>query len=563
LVVLALPVAAAADGPAGYRVDPAHTGAAQGTTFAPPLGKKWVRRDLGESVSFPVLAEGRVFLSAGSTVYALDRATGATIWSRAMRTRGVAYDNGRIFAVDANGNMQALSAATGNVLWTARLPGASSDVSPPNAYGEFVYASSDSTVFGVRQDTGIVIWSSGGPTDSGSIPAGDGDKVYVSGDCGQATALERRTGVEVWNHDSNCTRGNASGTAVYGGRVFARGVVLDALTGLLQDSYAATGGPALADDTGYFTNGKELFARANDSGVTRWRYADKSTLEAQPLVAGAHVYTVNDDGMLIGVVRATGQKVWESDLKTGFGSSDRGFGGVGAAGDNLVVSAGSRVVGYGSGADTPGVDDPDKPPSNSRTLEVRVSKTKIAYGRTVTLSGSLDNNGGGSDVEILADRFPFDGYQPLTTVKTDTYGDFKLDVKPDRNTRYRAVYNGTFPAAQSAELTVFSDFALGFRILARSRRSVLIRMSAAGPPEAKLRGAKMFVYHFRARARVANRIGVVRLRGKGTKVKGKAVMRTPVLKRSDLFFTCRREVADDGFGEPDPRLAECGRRRVR
>ena len=32
-------------------------------------------------------------------------------------------------------------------------------------------------------------------------------------------------------------------------------------------------------------------------------------------------------------------------------------------------------------------------------------------------------------------------------------------------------------------------------------------------------------------ARVANRIGVVRLRGKGTKVKGKAVMRTPVLKR--------------------------------
>ena len=54
------------------------------------------------------------------------------------------------------------------------------------------------------------------------------------------------------------------------------------------------------------------------------------------------------------------------------------------------------------------------------------------------------------------------------------------------------------------------------------------RAHRRGPGQ--LRGA-IFVYHFRARARVANRIGVVRLRGKGTKVKGKAVMRTPVLKR--------------------------------
>jgi hypothetical protein len=40
-------------------------------------------------------------------------------------------------------------------------------------------------------------------------------------------------------------------------------------------------------------------------------------------------------------------------------------------------------------------------------------------------------------------------------------------------------------------------------------------------------------------------------------------MRTPSLRRNDLFFLCRREKADDGFGEPEPRLATCGRRRVR
>ena len=92
-----------------------------------------------------------------------------------MRTSGVAYDNGRVFAVDQNGNMQALSAATGSVLWTARLPGSSSSVVAANQYGDFVYASSSSTVFGVRQDTGIVVWSRGASADDASVPAGDGD----------------------------------------------------------------------------------------------------------------------------------------------------------------------------------------------------------------------------------------------------------------------------------------------------------------------------------------------------------------------------------------------------
>ena len=559
---LALPVAAAADGPAAYQADPAHSGAAPGTTFAPPLGKKWVRRDLGESPSFPVLAEGRVFLTAGSTLYALDRATGGTVWSRAMRARGVAYDDGRVFAVDTSGTMQALSAANGSVLWSARLPGASSSISPPTAYGDFVYASSSSTMFGVNQDTGLVVWSSGAETGERSVPAVDSDKTYTSGGCGDVTALERRTGTDVWHYDGRCGGGLGSTTAVFGGQVFGGGVILDALTGLLRDTLPSTQVPAFAGTVAFVVNGKELYARDNGSGVTLWRYTDENSIETPPLVAGEFVYVVDESGKLTALSRSSGQKVWESDTGGGYGGSYTDWPGLGAAGEHLVVSSGSRVVGYGPGADAPGVDDPDQPPSDSDTLRMSASKTKIAFGRKITLSGQLDRGSESPDVEIQADPWPFDNYVSLGNVKTRN-GYFEHPVKPERNTRYRAVFHGTFPDAVSREITVFTDFSLGFRIYARGRRKVLIRMTAAGPPDAKLRNARMFVYHFRARARVANRVGAVKLRGRGTKVKGQATMRTPVLKRSDLFFTCRKETADDGFGEPEPRLADCGKRRLR
>src|SRR3954447_19015688 len=85
--VAALPACAFADGPRAYQINPGHTGEATGTKFAPPLGKRWVRRDLAgqdynRSVSYPVMAEGRVYVATGSGVYALGR-NGRTVWSRA------------------------------------------------------------------------------------------------------------------------------------------------------------------------------------------------------------------------------------------------------------------------------------------------------------------------------------------------------------------------------------------------------------------------------------------------------------------------------------------------
>lgn len=564
---LAMPSAAAADGPAAYQADPGHTGAAAGTTFAAPLGKRWVRRDLSPNLSFPVIAEGKAFLTAGSSVYALSVATGATVWSRALRANGVAYDAGRVFAINADGVMQALSAADGTVLWTSRLPGASSEFSPPTAFGGFVYASSESTVFGVRQADGIVVWSKNASTDVTSIPAVDQDKTYTSRGCA-TTAIQRTVGVQVWGYAGGCSS-YAGAAAVRNGLVYAvgarDGVVLDALTGTLRDSFAATMLPAFAGDTGYFVNGREVYARSDSTGLVLWRNTGESDIAAPPIVAGAYVYAIASGDYtgpkLVAIARASGEKVWESDLHGRSSSNYRSWPGIAATGDALVVSYGSRVVGYASGADTPGIDEPEKPPPLSEPMSLTAAPTDIVFGKRVTLQGEL-GSGSGAPIEIQADPWPFDDWEPLATVET-SYGSFSLRVKPDRNTRYRAVYRGTFPTSESPEVTVYSDYRVAWRVIARSRRSVLVRLSAAGPLDLGLRGSRIYVYHVRARARSATRVGAIKLRGSGTHVRGRASMRTPKLRRTDLFFICRRELVDDGFGQPEPRLALCGRRRVR
>jgi outer membrane protein assembly factor BamB len=564
-----VPAAAAnGDPPAAYQANPAHTGVAAGTTFAPPLGKRWVRRDLA-GATYPVLAEGKVFLTTRDGVYALDRRTGATVWSRSFAAIGVAYDAGRVFTVDRSGVMQALSAANGQLQWTTSL-GSSYPLSPPVAVGDYVYAASSSTVFGVRQADGIVVWSSSAAASERSIPAADSDKVYTTSGCAETSALERKLGVQEWDYSGDCTGGGGSTAVVEGGRVYGRdgqtGVVLDALTGMLRDSFSAGEPPLIAGDDGYYVQDHALLARSESTGVVRWRRATAEQIPLPPLLAGDYVYAVDSEGQVLALRRQDGQKVWSSHLGVGFfGSSDSAWPGLGAAGDTLVVSAQGRVVAYSPGPDTPGVDDPDKPPANGGAITLKPSSRYTVYRHPVVLSGTIGNRNGGIEgrVEILSDAWPYGGFSHLRYVETDGLGNFQLTVRPDRNTRYRAVFSGTNPGLVSRPRQVWSDYWEHFTVTGLSPRRVRVRIQLAGPPDLRLGGRRIYVYFFRRHARSALRIGALRLRRHGRSARVAAVLRTPPPRRSDLFYTCLKERKDDGFGRFDPRLRTCGRRRMR
>jgi outer membrane protein assembly factor BamB len=563
------PGTAAADPPAAYQVDPAHTGFAQSATLAPPLGKRWVRRDLGTTLSYPVIAEGKVFLSAAQTVYALDLATGATVWSRSLNSSGVAYDAGRVFAVDGEGVMQALAADSGELVWTAELP-SSDRVSPPTAYGEYVYASGNGRIFGVRQADGIVVFSSSAAASDSSIPALDADKVYTTAGCAETSAAERKLGAEVWRYSGDCTGGGGATPVVAFGRVYTRdgrdGIALDSTLGGLVDSFSAWRPPAIAGDSGYHVSEKELFARAEPGGTVRWHYPYEEGFGAPPLVVGGYVYAVTGDAKLVAIARDSGQKAWEGVLRPGgysYSSSGGEWPGMAASGSSLVVSWDGRVTAFAPGADTPGVDDPDKPSGAGAKLTVKLAPKQTIFGRPVVLTGTMEGPNGGlyGKVDIQADPWPYGSWHHLKTVDVSS-GDFTTKVSPDRNTRYRAVHTGTYPTLESPPRQVFADYRERFRVRALSARRVRVTIDMIGAPDLKLAGRRIHVYHYRRKAPTARLIGSPKLHRRGPGARARAVLRTPSLRRSDVFFTCLRERRDDGFGKPNTALRKCGRRRI-
>jgi outer membrane protein assembly factor BamB len=75
---------------------------------------------------------------AGTTLYAIEQASGATLWSHTLGGSygwsGLTYDAGQVFTVDYNGTMTAFDAETGLTDWSITLPGQYSFSSPPTAY---------------------------------------------------------------------------------------------------------------------------------------------------------------------------------------------------------------------------------------------------------------------------------------------------------------------------------------------------------------------------------------------------------------------------------------------
>lgn len=97
----------------------------------PGLGIRWAAA-LGRAVSYPVIAEGRVFVTVrpdsdayGTELVALDLATGAVQWRLPVAGTyywsALAYGDGRLYLVNFDGQLTALTPATGASQWSVKL----------------------------------------------------------------------------------------------------------------------------------------------------------------------------------------------------------------------------------------------------------------------------------------------------------------------------------------------------------------------------------------------------------------------------------------------------------
>ena len=359
-----------------YQLNVAHSGGLTGDALAPPMVKQWSRTDLGGTVSYPLIAGGKVFVTVqgpyGSSssppkwIYALDEATGATVWSQPIGgTYGfvnAAYDNGTVYVLNFDGLLQTFNAGTGAAGWSFQLAGQSSFTSPPTAANGVVYvvgSGSAGTLYTIDETNGATLWTQGLNSGDHSSPALSSGSVFVSVSC-DVYAFNRSslpgTNPLLWHKNYGCSGGGGKTPVLNGNSLYVRneGVpgandILDTSTGNWTGGFKAGPAPAFSGTTGFFLNGGTLMAM-NPNGVMLWSFAGDGGLDTAPIVVNGDVYVGSSSGALYAVDGSTGHSVWSDNVGTAIQAPDEQnaatLTGLGAGEGHLIVPAGSTVTTY-------------------------------------------------------------------------------------------------------------------------------------------------------------------------------------------------------------------------
>ncbi len=405
-----------------YQINETHTGSSSSPGLLPPLKQKW-NISFGRDMSYPLIADGKVFVNVknaslnGTTLYALNAADGATLWSfdlaGSSNWSALCYENGRVFALNGSGLLRAFDGVTGSVIWSRQLPGQYSFSSAPAVYQGVIYtggAGSGGTVYAVSADTGIVLWTAPVANGDNSSPSVTSDGIYVSYSCPNVYKLNPANGALIWRYNPGCSGGGGKTTVLYNGRLYVRDYnpdyIFDSQTGGIAGSFLSKSAPAFSGSRGFFLNGSKGFgsygvleARDVNSNIVLWTFAGDGSLQSSILVVNDYVYIGSNSGKLYAVEAATGNQVWSTTVGPTIPYVDEhnvsqpltGF----AAGEGiLVIPTRTTLVAYETEGAPPTITwDAALPPANAdgwNNTPVQLSFTATAHpsGPTVSTPGS-------------------------------------------------------------------------------------------------------------------------------------------------------------------------------
>ena len=366
------------DQSATFQITATHNAVSSTSGMQPPLRVAW-SVNLGATVSYPLIAGGRVFVIAGDytansvNMYALDVRNGTVLWGPVAIARGyywwaaAAYDNGKIFVVPntvsglVSGAMFAYDAASGKQLWSVALPGQYFFTSPPTALNGVVYtggAGSGGTVYAVRETDGKVLWTGSVENGDGSSPAVSSNGVYVSYACPQSYRFNPATGALVWHYSGPCEGGGGLTPVLYQGGLYVRdsffvphnGTILNANTGAVLGYFDSVYPPVFSDGTAFYTQTNSLTAMDVETGEVYWTAAPATgdSYTISPVIVNGVVYVGTALGNVLGYKTSSGKKVVSTYVGYPVIGSEYNVSnppvGMGAAQGVLVVPAGTHVV---------------------------------------------------------------------------------------------------------------------------------------------------------------------------------------------------------------------------
>jgi outer membrane protein assembly factor BamB len=351
-----------------YSINAAHDGAQPSERIASPLTKRW-NRQFSDHVSYPVVANGRVFLSmtdyvpaAGKyslAVGAYSLENGTPLWGpiAVSDIYRLAYEAGRLFGLGQNnGLLQAWDEATGTVLWSASLHDIdgqySFDAQFPVAEGGLVYASAvgdNETVYAFDEQTGAPRWHTKVADVSGPPITVSGGAVYAASACDWVFSLDALTGKPSTTDSSSCGGGGGRWPPYfYRGDIWVpdSGVILDT-TGRKIGTFPIGSKPAFHNGVAFYNEtygGGVLSAVDLATGATKWTFQAPNPCQ-EPAVAGAggQVFVRTSYGQIYEIDEASGHQVSMAD--TGFGAAP-GCEPLAIAQGRLVCADGNGVTVY-------------------------------------------------------------------------------------------------------------------------------------------------------------------------------------------------------------------------
>lgn len=256
----------------------------------------------------PVIADGKLYaVDTDGRVNAFNAATGAKLWSvgfgdiakknrSAVFGGGVSVDGAMLYATNGLGDVAALNVADGSVVWKKR-PGPPLRGAPTVALGNVYAMSQDNQLFALKAADGNVEWTEAAAVQLAGVfgvaaPSVAQGTVVAGFSSGDLNAYRYENGRTVWQEALSRTSINTSvGTlsdidadpVIDQGRVFAIG----------------QGGRMVSLE---LVTGQRLW-EANIAGL------------ATPWVAGEWLFVVTDEAKLLCIARATGKVRWVAQLQ--------------------------------------------------------------------------------------------------------------------------------------------------------------------------------------------------------------------------------------------------------
>lgn len=308
-VPIALP-AAVANADWGHRGGNARHASSNGALSANPQRVFSVNIGAGDSkrsriAASPVVAGGRVFTMDAAARVAATSTAGAALWVASVAPDsgdsshiiggGLAASGNRVYATSGYGELVALDAGSGAVVWRQRFD--SPVTGAPTVVDNVVYAMGrDGSALAVAADSGKELWQQpGAPNASGMIGSASvgvaDNTVVLPFASGQISAVQSGTGDPIWNAGVSGQRLGRS----YGG---------------MGD---VTGDPVITGNTVYLgTAAGRTVAIDMTTGGRIWT-ANEGALNP-PLVVGGSVFVVNDEARLVRLDAATGEVIWSIEM---------------------------------------------------------------------------------------------------------------------------------------------------------------------------------------------------------------------------------------------------------